>query len=794
MRGLRLAARSLRQSPGFTFTALLVLAIGIGLNTAIFSVVDTVIFRPLPFPHPERIVIVNEHLQSFGDVGTAYPNFLDWSRESKSVVAAANVNNYELTISDGRRAERVSAILASAGFFDAIGVRPALGRAFRSDEDVKNAPGRIVLTDAIWKRQFARDPNIIGRVLRVQGEPATVVGVMPANFRFPFVKCEVIVPIGPLVSENSRSNHQGLAVARIKPGVTVSQADAELAAIGKSLSARYPESNTGWSLSAAPLQKFFTQDSRPLMITLLAAVGLVLVLACVNLAGLLLVRAAGRRREIAVRIAMGAGPAVVLRDSLWEALVLSFAGGALGVLVAAWSMSPLLSLVPDSANLPAVSLDFRVLLFAAVISSLAALLFTLAPALKSVRTDPNEALKESGRANTVALQGSRLRSALVVAEIGLALVLSLAAGLVVKSFGRLMNVDPGFDPNRAITMSLAVNQNASHDNAAQIAFWRRFLQSASQNPAIGGVGLVSFLPMTENDTESGYRLEGQPEPKNISQIPFADNFSIGGDYFGAMAIPVLKGRAFNASDDERAPKVLVIDEDFARKNYGRQNPLCKRVVYDKSLWQIVGVVRHVKDFGLNGVSREQFYFDYRQNPRPFMTVTVRPAADVRAAIRAVRETVRAIDPEIAVAQVRHMSDWLNDSTWRVRLGMVLLALFAAVALILAGIGVYGVMAYAVAQRTQEIGIRLALGATPGGVLRLVLRQASWLSLLGIGLGVLATLPFGRLLSGLLFQVSPSDAGVLAAATGVLLLMGLAAAALPAWRAASTDPLEAIRYE
>ncbi len=468
MNGLRIAARSLRQSWGFTLTALLILTIGIGLNTAIFSVVDTIVFRPLPFPRPERLIRVGERLNTFGEVSTAYPNFVDWSRESKSISSAAMVNPEDVTMSDGRLAERLPALNATSGFFDTLDVHPALGRAFTAEEDRKNAPGRVVITNGLWKRRFASDPKVIGRVVTLKGEPFTIIGVMPADFHFPFVKFDAIIPVRRDVADSKRDNHSGESVARLKPGVTVAQANAELSAIGRALSAQYPKSNGGWSLFATSLQTYFTKDLSPVMMTLLAAVALVLLLASVNLAGLMLVRAAGRRREIAVRIAIGAGPLAIVRESLREALLIAIGGGVLGVAAASWSIGPLLSLVPESANIPAVSIDFRVLLFAAVVTMAATILFTVAPALRSARVDPNDALKEGGRANTAGVQGNRLRSALVIAEIGLAVVLALAAGLVIKSFSRLMQVDPGFDPKRALTMSMSIDGPAYKEDAAQI--------------------------------------------------------------------------------------------------------------------------------------------------------------------------------------------------------------------------------------------------------------------------------------------------------------------------------------
>jgi len=792
MSGFRRAFRGLRQNPGFTLAALLVLAIGIGLNTAIFSVVDAAVLRPLAFPHPEQLIRVGEHLANFGDCSTAYANFLDWSRQAKTLSAAFAWHPDSITISDGRTAERISALRVTAGFFSTAAIRPSLGRAFSPQEDRKGAPGRAVITDAMWGARFARDPNVIGRGITLEGEPFTIVGVMPASFRFPLVKVDLLVPFGRTVSDN-RGNHQGEAFARLRPGVTVEQADAELSTIGRALAAAYPVSNAGWSLSASSLQAFVTRDSRAIMLTVLAAVGLVLLLACVNVAGLMLVRATGRRREFAVRIALGARLASIFRESLHEALLIAAAGGALGVLAAWWSIAPLVSLVPETAMAPAVSIDWRVLLFAAAVTALATVLFAVVPAVRSVAIDPMEALNEGGRSNTAGLSGSRVRSVLVVAEIALAVVLAAAAGLVIKSFHRLLQVDPGFDAHRALTLSVEIPDKVYRTDAAKIAFWRRILDQASAYPSIAGLGMVSFLPMTDSDTETGYFIEGRPKPKN-NQLPYADFFVIGGDYFATMGIPLVRGRAFARTDTAAAPAVAIVDEEFARKNFPHDDPLRYRIFYDDKPRQIVGVVRHVKDFGLNGAVREQFYFPQEQTPWTFMTLTVRPAAGAASALAAVRETIHRIDPGVPIFQVRPMASWLDDSTWRQRLGVVLLAVFSCVALVLASSGVYGVMASSVAQQTQEIGIRLALGATRALVLRLVLRRALLLTVAGVATGVAAALPLTGLLGAMLFQVRPFDPAVFGSVAAVLMLVGLLAGTVPALRAANTDPMLAIRNQ
>jgi len=616
---------------------------------------------------------------------------------------------------------------------------------------------------------------------------------MPARFRFPLIKVEVIVPYGRTAGTN-RGDHGGEAFARLKPGVPVERANAELAAIGQALSAAYPASNSGWGLFARSLEAYVSKDSRAVMLTALAAVGLVLLLACVNVAGLMLVRATGRRRQFAVRIALGARLPSILRESLYEALLIAAAGGVLGVLAAWWCIGPLVSLVPETATIPAIAINWRVLLSATAATGLATILFAVVPAISSLKADPNEALKEDGRGNAGSTHGNRIRSALVVAEIALAAVLALAAGLVIKSFNRLMQIDPGFDARGVLTVNAELDGPAYARGPARSAFWRRVLDRASAQPSIASIGMVSFLPMTENDTENGYWVAGRPNPKNSSEIPYADLFVTGGDYLGTMGIGLLRGRPFGPADTATSPPVTIIDEEFARKNFSHDDPLEHRIIYNDKECQIVGVVRHVKDFGLNGTSREQFYFPVEQVPFAFMTITARPAAGAASAIAAVRDSVRGIDPGVPVFQVRPMASWVNDSTWRARLGVVLFAVFSGAALVLASIGVYGVMAYAVAEQTKEIGIRLALGATRALVMRLVLRRALLLTVLGVAIGVTAALPLAGLLGALLFQVRPSDPTVLGVAAALLIFTGALAGAVPALRAANTDPLLAIRNQ
>ncbi len=793
MKEVWIAARRLRQSPGFTAIAILTLALGIGVNTAIFSMVDALLFRPLPFPQPDRVVRVVEHLNGFGEVGTSYPNFLDWQREARTVSAASVARQKDYTLTGRASSERIPVIEASHGFFDVLGVQPSIGRGLEPQQDVKGGASQVVLTDRLWRRRFAADPKLVGKTITMQGRNFTVLGVMPPTFNFPFINFDAIVNVGPQ-ADFDRTSHSGTSVARLRPGVTTAQANAELKAIAGRIAGSNSKMGDGWTIETEPLRQVFVKDYRAVMTTMLGGVALVLLIACVNLAGLMLVRATARRRELALRKALGAGPLALVWEGLAEALLLGAAGGVLGVLLGSWCLRVLLALMPPELPVPVISLDARVLLFSILSTCISVCFFGLVPAMRTVRVDPVEDLKDAGRANTGGAAANRFRGGLVVAEIGLALLLAMAAGLVAKSFGNLLAVDPGFQSGGVLTMRVALSGPRYSDNA-EVLFWDRFLHSLGTNPAIGKVGLVNFLPMSENDTETSYAVQGRPRPGNYSGTPFADTFLVGGDYLGAMGIALVRGRGLLPSDDQRAPLVTLIDEEFARKNFPDDDPLRHRLQWNDKTLSIVGVVRHVHAFGLDGAQmREQLYIPYAQYPFSSMTVTVRPASSNATAAAVVRDAVRAIDADVPVYEVRPMTDVINDHTWPARLGTILLAMFAALALLLAALGIYGVMANSVALRTQEIGIRLALGATPSAVLRMILRQAFLLSALGILMGMAAAFPAMGLLRTILFGVSPTDAGVFSVAALMVAAIGFAAGTIPAWHAARTDPMVAMRYE
>jgi putative ABC transport system permease protein len=797
LQDIRYAVRRLLKSPGFAVVAVGALALGIGANTAIFSVVNSVLLRPLPYPAPEQLVQLWEARprQNMPRVEIAPHEFLAWADQSQSFqrLAAIDVAEYNLT---GRgEPERVSGSLVSAAYFPLLGVTPARGRTFLEEEDRPGANNVVVLGHELWQSRFNSDPSIVGQTLSLDGVACTVVGVLPRGFRLPN-GAELARPIAFDADDRKPGSHYLNVLGRLKEGVAVAQAEAEMATVAARVEQSLGGTNVGHQVLVVPLHEEVVGGSRTALLVLLGAVALVLLIACANVANLLLARAAARRREVAVRAALGASRWRIVRQLLAESLLLSALGGVLGLLLAVWGVELLVRLDPTGVQRAGeVTLDWRVLAFTLGLSVLTGLLFGLAPALQASKADFVESLKEGGRSGQ-GLARSRLRSALVVAEVALTLVLLVGAGLLLKSFSRLLAVDPGLDPRGVLTLDVALPPAKYAEPQRVMAFYERLLQEAAALPGVQAAGAVSVLPLAGDDTSNFVLIEGRA-PLPPGQALRAGRRNVTTDYFRALGISLKQGRGLTASDASGAQPVLVINEAMARSFFPGEEPIGKRIRTggDKSPWvEIVGVVGDVRHRGLDVDTRPEMFFPHTQTPSRHMTLVVR-AADAPAALAApLRERVRSIDQDQPVGNVKTMEEWVSESVASRRFTAALLGVFAAAAAGLAALGLYGVVSYSVAQRTHEIGLRVALGARPRDVLRLVIGQGMVLTLVGTVVGVAAALALTRVISGLLFNVGATDPTIFVAVPLLLTSVALLACYFPARRATKVDPMVALRYE
>ena len=797
LQDLRYATRRLLKSPGFASVAVGALALGIGANTAIFSVVNSVLLRPLPYPAPEQLVQLWESRpqQNMPRVEIAPHEFLAWADQCRSFqrLAATDVAEYNLT---GRgEPERVTGALVTAGYFPLLGVAPAQGRAFLEEEDRPGASNVVVLGHELWQNRFNSDPSVVGQTVSLDGVACAVVGVLPRGFRLPG-GAALARPIAFSSEDRAQPGSHFLNVfGRLKDGVTLAQAEAEMAAVAARVEQSLGGTNVGHRVAVVSLHEQVAGGARTSLLVLLGAVALVLLIACANVANLLLARAAARRREVAVRAALGASRWRIVRQLLAESLLLSGLGGAVGLLLAVWGVDLLVGLDPTGVQRAGeVKLDWRVLAFTFGLSLLTGLLFGLAPALQASKTDFVESLKEGGRSGQ-GLARSRLRGALVVAEVALTLVLLVGAGLLLKSFGRLLAVDPGIDPHNVLTMDVALPPAKYAEPQRITAFYERLLQEAAALPGVRAAGAVSVLPLAGDDSSNFVRIEGRA-PLPPGQALRAGRRNVSADYFRAIGIPLKRGRAFTPADTAEAQRVLVINEAMARSFFAGEDPVGKRVrTGDKSPWvEVVGVVGDVRHRGLDVDTRPEMFFPQLQTPSRQMTLVVRAAGDPEALAAPLRERVRAIDPDQPVGNVKTMEAWLSESVASRRFSAAVLGVFAAVAAGLAALGLYGVVSYSVAQRTHEIGLRVALGARPRDVLRLVIGQGMSLTLIGVAVGVAAALALTRVMSGLLFGVGATDAGVFVTVPLLLAAVAMLACYVPARRATKVDPMVALRYE
>jgi putative ABC transport system permease protein len=820
---LRFGVRMLLKNPGFALVAIATLALGIGANTAIFSVVNGVLLRPLPYDEPERLLFVTEHGSSGGEMGISYPNFLDWHARNRVFerIGFFNSGSYKLTA--GGETEGVSAGEVTADMFAALRVNAALGRVFTNEDDKPGAAPVVLLSHGLWQRRFGGNPQVVGKTITLEGYLYTVIGVAPKEFSFPS-GAELWVSAGLKAAHSPdwqlRGNHPNFyAVARLKPGVTLEQARADLDSIAANLEMEYPETNLGQRVRMIPLLENYVRNIRPALRILLGAVSFVLLIACANVASLMLARATGRQKEMAVRAALGAGRMRIIRQLLAETILLSLLGGGLGLAIGQWSVKVILALSPGTTipRIGEIRLDNRVLLFTAAVSLLTGIIFGLLPALQASRPNVQEALKETGLPSLGApSHKGRLRSVLLVAQIALTLVLLVCAGLLIRSFQQLHRVAPGFDYENLMTFGIELPPRKYPEFEQQIKLYQQVSQRLSGLPGVQSVGLSTMrLPLSAGGWRTGFMVEGEPALPP-SQRPSMDASVVDANYFKTMKIPLLSGRWFNEHDDRShltpentkgmnalqrlvaGLRSVIIDKEFARRYWPNGDAIGQRIRLGNSdagaVVTVVGIVGRVKMEGLSDISnRVQGYFPYLQFP--FVPdIVVRTQTPPETSIAAVRQEVRAIDSELQISNIRTMEQIRAKSIEPQRFNLTLLGIFAGIALALALVGIYGVMAYVVAQRTHEIGIRMALGASPGQVLKLVVGQGMTMVGLGMTIGMIAAFGLTRLMRDLVFGVSATDPVTFGAVPLLLVCAALLACYLPARRATKIDPLVALRHE
>ncbi len=796
---VRYSARMLLKHPAFTFIAVLTLSLGIGANTAIFSIVNAVLLRPFPYQTPEQLMNVGEYT-SGGSV--SYPNFADWRDDRKFFDAASAVrSNESFNFTGAGEPERLQGRLVSAGFFSLLGVKPALGRDFLTDDDRPGATPSAILSYGFWSRRFGNDRSIIGRQITLNNQSYTVVGVAPQDFQFG-PDAEVSVPIG-LSAERfkTRGSDPGInVVARLKPDVSVEQAQTELNLIYARMEQQYPDSNTGRRAVLTPLHEYFIGDVRQPLLILLGAVGLVLLIACANVANLLLVSASTRRREMSVRVALGASRSRIIRQLLTESCLLALVGAVLGIVLAYWGTTLIASQLP--AGIPRIaeaSVDLPVLGFTLGVSILTGLLFGLAPALQASRLNLTEALKEGDRGSSGGRQ--HLRSLLVVGEVALTLTLLVGAGLLIQSFRRVLEVDPGFEAQNLLTMQVSVNNPDGHQVSR---FFKELQEKVRRLPGVESVAVSNGLPLGVAN-HPVFFIEGRPRPEKGKESSGV-RYTVSPDYFRTMGIDLIKGRVFTPQDTPDTPLAVVIDEALAEQHFQNEDPIGKRLTQSASGvpgYEIVGVVRHVEHNNLDGQATRtpQFYLAFDQLgldrlPGSVRRINLLTRASVEplSLAPAVRGEIAALNKDQAVFNVRTMEEIVSQSVAPRRFSMLLLSVFAVVALVLASIGIYGMMSYSVAQRTREIGLRMTLGAQRGNVLRMVIGHGMKLALVGVVLGLIASVALTRTMKTLLFGVSATDPTTFAGLALLLSLIALLACWVPARQATQVDPIVALRYE
>ncbi|MGH9831463.1 MAG: ABC transporter permease [Blastocatellia bacterium] len=800
---LRYGARMLLKNPGFTLIAVITLALGVGANTAIFSVVNALLLRPLPYADSDRLVMLSVN-DTDGEVGnTGFTTFVDWRERSRSFERMALIRSWGGVMTGQGEPEMVEGMRVSADYFRMLGVAPLLGRDFKPEEDRPDTRFVIMLSHAFWQRRFSADPNIIGKPIKMSDQTFTVAGVMPpgfedllsANFYQP---AQVWAPVGYDVTQPfaCRTCQHLKAFARLKPGVTFEQAKAEMDTVMNGMVSEHPKIYAHPGIAMIRLQDKLVGGMRRTLLVLLAAVGFVLLIACANVANLLLARANQRAREIALRLALGARPWRIVRQLLTESLMLSSAGAGLGLLLAMWGTELLVRLSPATMlKLQEAKTDTRVLGFTLLVSLVTGVLFGLFPALQASKSDVQLALKESGNSSPSGRQ-NRLRGLLVVTEIALALVLMVGAGLLIRSFARILSVTPGFEPRNLLTMMIPATGARYERDEQVVAFYRNVHNRVHTLPGVEAAGIVSNLPFGGNYDANGFHIEEKPLA-NPAEAPSAQRYGVSPDYLRAMGIPLLRGRQFNEQDNANAPLVVLINETAAKRGWPNEDPIGKRIALggvDNPKRTIVGIVRDVNHQGLDDAPEMQAYVPHAQWAGSYMMLVIRASVDSASLTAAVRNEIRAVDANLPVYQIATMRQLISGSVAERRFTLLLVGVFAAVALLMSAIGIYGVISQAVAQRTQEIGIRMALGAQTGDVMKLIIGQGMALVAAGVLIGLAGAFGLTRLMSSLLFDVSATDPLTFAGISLLLVVVALVACWIPARRATKVDPMIALRCE
>ena len=811
---MRYGARMLLKHKSFTAVAIVTIALGIGANTAIFSVVNGVLLKSLPFPQSERLVAVSETSKDVPVMSVAFPNYLDWRAQQTVFEDLAARMPAGGVITGGSEPLRVIGRLVSASFFTTLGVKPHIGRFFDEADDKPGAERTMVLSYGLWQGHFGGDSDLIGKAISYNSESWTVVGVTPANFDFygqANLNNGFFIPLGSILTRPymaDRHSHIVEVLGRMKAGVTVEQAAQEMKSIAARLENQYPASNTGNSVEVISFHEDYVGEVREALLIIAGAVALVLLIACANVANLLLARSALRRKEIAIRLAMGAGRFAIVRQLLVESLILAVAGGVLGLLLAGWGVQFLINLIPDSLpRTEDIAIDPRVLVFTMLVTLVTGILFGLAPALQASKIDVSDWLKEGGREGSGGIGAKRLRSILVVSEVAISLVLLVGAGLLFKSFQHLMKVDPGFDASNVLTLRLRLPDAKYRDATQTIGFLKEVTRRIAILPGVQQVSLGSSFPLGGRAADNGYWMEGDPEPRKPGDWPVASTLSVSETFHQSLGISLLTGRYITEHDTADSPPVIVVDEDFVRRHFPNRDigeGIGKRLRFGGSgePWrEIVGVVRHVRQNDLEQQGFPQVYRPWMQmNSRSLiefsraMDVIVKASVEPLSLVASIKTEVQAVDKDQPLGNVQSLDAIVSRSFAPRRFNLLLLGIFAGIALLLGAVGLYGVIAYTVTQRTREIGIRMALGAQKSDVLRLVFKQGLMLSSIGVLTGLASSLVLTRLMTSLLYNVSSNDSTTLILVSLTLIVVALVACYVPARRAMKVDPLVAVRHE